>query len=310
MVAALPGHVDLNRLAVFVGVVESGGFTAATDRLGIAKGRVSEQISQLERETSTALFIRTTRKVVLTDAGRTLYDACLPLLNELQTVVSRAGDAGAQLQGVLRVTTTVDHAATFLAPALAKFSRLHPLLAVELRASDAVLNLIEERIDVAIRGGDLPDSRLKATHLGSFEPCLVASPSYLAQRGIPAKPADLQQHDAIALTMVRAALTLNLTGARGQAVSVRLQARIRVDSIPTLRAFAEAGAGVCALDQFSAAASLRSGTLVRVLPRWSMARRAIHAVYPDSRQIPAKTRAFIDFYRAYLGNAMNPRATA
>lgn len=295
------GAPDLNALLVFAAVAEQQGFTAAAEQLAMTKAKVSLVIARLEAQLGHTLFARTTRRVALTDAGQALYDDCMPQLRAVQETLTGFG-SGRALTGTLRVTAPIDYAANTLSAAVAAFAREHPQLAVELRSSDRVVDLLKEGIDVALRMGWLRDSSLRSARLGEFHQVLVAAPAYLARAPRIAQPADLAHHDWVALTLMATPLTWKFTSARGQTRTVRMNARLRTDSVGALRGLLEAGAGLSVMDEFSAEGALRSGTLVRVLPQWSLPRGGIHAVLPPGRYVPAKARAFIDFYKAWLAS--------
>ena len=301
---ALPGKVDLNDLLVFEAVADAGGFTAAAERLGVATAKVSVEIGRLESKLGAALFSRTTRKVVLTDAGQTLYEECQPLLHGLTEAIERAGSGKEDLAGTLRISSTVDHATLILAPALAEFTQRHPHLAVDLRTSDRVVDMIEEGIDVAIRLGWLKDSSLRAVKLGDFEQYVVTSPEYLRRRQ-PNTPEDLITLDWVALTLLPTPLTWKFTGADGETKSIHVKSRLRVDSPGALRSLLQQDTGVSVLDQFNAQEGFSAKRLIRLLPEWSLTSAGIYAVYPSGRQVPAKVRSFIDFYRQYLDELKN-----
>lgn len=297
---ALPGRTDLNDLLVFEAVAEAGGFTAAAERLGVATAKVSVEIGRLESKLGVALFHRTTRRVALTDAGQTLYEECRPLLRGLTEAIERAGAGKDELTGTLRISTTVDHATLTLAPALAAFSKRHPHLAVDLRTSDRVVDLIEEGIDVSIRLGWLRDSSLRAAKLGDFEQYVVASPGYLRRIRAPRAPQDLTGLDWIALTLLPTPFTWRFSASNGETKIVQVKSRLRVDSPAALRSLLEQHAGLSVLDEFNAGAGIRENRLVRLLPEWSLPRAGIYAVYPSGPQVPRKVRSFIDFYQQYL----------
>lgn len=300
---ALPGKIDLNDLLVFQAVAQTGGFTAAAQRLGVATAKVSIEVGRLEARLGLVLFSRTTRKVVLSDAGQALYEECRPLLDGLGEALDRATSGKDSLAGTLRISTTVDHASLSLAPALASFARQHPHLAIDLRTSDRVVDLIDEGIDLTIRLGWLRDSSQRAVRLGQFEQYVVASPAYLRRGGTPATPRDLEALEWIALTLLPAPLTWKFSAADGQAATVHANARLRVDSPAVLRSLVEQDAGISVLDQFNAQLGIDTGRLVRVLPAWSLPAGGMYAVYPPAKQVPAKVRSFIDFYRRYLDQA-------
>lgn len=294
-----PARIDLNALPVFAAVAEAGGFTAAAQRLGVAKAKVSLAVARLEAQLGVTLFSRTTRRVALTEAGQGLYAQCVPALRGVQESLSQVG-ADAELTGSLRIAASVDYAAQTVAPAVAAFAALHPRLEIDLRTSDRVVDMLKEGMDVALRMGWLRDSSLRAAKLGEFEQYLVASPAYLARAPRITAPHDLAGHDWVALTLLQTPLTWQFSSARGQKRVVRVTARLRTDSVGALRSLVLSGCGVSVLDQFSGAEALHTGQLLRVLPAWSLPKGGLHAVYPPGRHVPAKVRAFIDFYAAWL----------
>ena len=294
------GHLYLNALLIFDTVVEAGSFTAAAERLGVAKAKVSVQVARLEQQLGTSLFTRTTRRVALTDAGRVLHAECKPLLQGLQDALHAVGNNDAALSGTLRISTSVDHAMQSLAPAAAEFATLHPALNIDLRSSDRIADLVAEGIDLAIRLGWLRDSSLRAVQLGEFDQYVVASPAYLRRAGKPKRPEQLAELEWLALTLLQSPLTWRFTAKSGETSTVQVKARIRTDSPGALRAMLRRGAGISVLDQYSAEEDIEAGTLVRVLADWQLPRGGVHAVYPSGRHVPPKVRAFIDFYRAWL----------
>ncbi len=297
------GQFDLNSFIYFDAVAEAGSFTTAAERLGVAKAKVSIHVSRLEKRLGIALFARTTRRVMLTEAGRALHAECQPFLHGMQEAIQRIGAGKDQVAGTLRLSTSVNHAARALAPAVIEFARLYPALQIDLRTDDRIVDLVAEGIDLSIRMGWLRDSSLHATRLGEFEQYVVAAPQYLERVGQPARPQDLALGDWIALTLLPTPQTWTFTSAAGQTKLVQMKPRIRVDSPDALRAMLLRGAGFSAVDEYNVRADLRAGDLVRVLADWSLPRGGIHAVYPGGRGAPAKVRAFIDFYREYLARA-------
>jgi DNA-binding transcriptional LysR family regulator len=297
---AIPGRVDLNDLVIFEAVAESGGFTAAAELLGVAPAKISVEINRLEEKLGITLLSRTTRKVILTDEGQTFYEECRPLLQGLHDAIERLGSGKNELTGTLRISSTVEHAALILAPALAEFARHHPSLRIDLRTSDHIVDLIEERIDVAIRFGWLPDSSLRAVKLGDFTQCVVASPEYLQGIKPPEKPEDLANLDWIALTLLPTPLTWDFSNNVGEKRIVHVKSRIKVDSTGALCAMIQQGSGVSILDHFNAREGMQANKMVQLLPEWTLPSAGIYAVYPPGRQVSAKIRIFIDFYKKYL----------
>jgi len=292
------GQVELNRLALFVTVAEAGGFTAAATRLGVTKAMVSQQVSRLESELGAMLFTRTTRKVVLTPEGTSLLAESAPLMARLQEAVDRVGAHAAGLSGTLRVTVGVDHLHAGFAEPLAEFARLHTALHLDVIASDAIVDLVAEGVDVAIRRGWLKDSSLTATSLGEFEQWLVASPEYLARSGKPSRPEQLSEHRCITFSAIQSASpTWRFSTASGAKVGVRIGQGMSCSSPLGVLALAKAGSGVASVAAPSAAEDVTRGTLVRLLPEWRQAKAGVYAVCPASKYLAPKTRTFIDFLR-------------
>lgn len=293
-------RIDLNGLQIFAALAEAGGFTAAADRLGIAKAKVSTEISRLEAQLGISLVNRTTRRVALTEAGHTLYAECVPRLRGIEEALTQLGSPSAELNGTLRIGCTVDHAEQSLGRAVAEFAALHPRLHIELRTSDRVVDLVEEGLDVSFRMGWLRDSSLRAVKLADFAQYIVASPEYLARAGVPHHPEELARHEWVALSLLPTPLTWAFTRADGESRSVRTRGHLRADSAAALRALLEGGAGISALDQFSARPAIHSGRLQRVLPDWTPPGGGLYAVYAPNRHPPARVRQFVDHYRRQL----------
>lgn len=293
-------QIDLNSLTIFDCVAEVGSFTGAADRLGVAKAKVSVQVARLERQLGMALFARTTRQVTLTDAGRALHLQCQPLLRGLSDALAEAGNEQGELSGMLRISTTAQQAAQSVGPALVEFTARHPRLAVDLRTGDRVLDMVAEGIDLSFRMGWLRDSTQRAIKLGNFSQFVVASPAYLKAHGAPKRPEHLAQHAWVALSLLPTPLTWKFSHADGKDVVVHMNGRFEVDSPTTLLSLVEHGAGISALEEVTLKPALEAGTLVKLLPKWTLPEGGLYAVLPPGRQVPAKVRAFIDFYRAYL----------
>ncbi len=297
---ALPGKIDLNDLVVFVAVAETGGFTSAAARLDVATAKISVEISRLEAKLGVALFSRTTRKVALTDAGQALYEKSGPLLQQLSEAIDHVMSGQEQLAGTLRISATVDHATLSLVPALAEFSRQHPYLAIDLRTSDRVVDLIDDAIDVSIRLGWLRDSSNRAAKLGEFEQYVVGSPKYFKDGRLPSEPDHLEVLDWIALTLLPAPFTWKFVSPEGETRTVHVKSRIRADSPGVLRSMLQEGMGISVLDQFNAQDAIASRRLVRLLPDWTLPSAGIYAIYAPGKQVAGKVRSFIDFYSQYL----------
>lgn len=291
---------DLNDLLIFGAVAEAGSFTAAAERLGVSKARVSLQVRRLEQALGLELFHRTTRRVGLTAPGQALLTEGVPHLRKALEVVARMPKDAAGLSGTLRISCTVDHAVQTLAPHLVEFAALHPKVEIDLRSSDRVVDLVRDGIDIGLRMGWLPDSSLRAVKLGSFDQVVVAAPAYLRRAGVPAHPDELARHEWIALTLLPAPLTWKFSAARSRSATVRVKTQLRTDNAGSLRSLLEAGAGVSVADEPGVRAALQAGRLQRLLPNWILPSGGMYAVFPPGRHIPGHVQAFVAFYRSKL----------
>ncbi|MFZ6742329.1 LysR family transcriptional regulator [Undibacterium sp. JH2W] len=293
-------QIDLNSLTIFAAVVEAGSFTAAADRLDVAKAKISVQINRLERQLGLSLFTRTTRQMALTDAGRHLHEQCQPLLSGLRDALTQVGSQQGELTGLLRLSASVSHATLAIAPAVAEFSRLHPQLSIDMRTGDRISDLVADGIDLSFRMGWLRDSSQRAIKLGEFQQYIVAAPCYLKKHGTPKIPEDLREHRWIALSLLPTPLTWKISDANGNVHSLHMKSRMQVDSPTALLALLQSGAGISAMEELSSTAAIKAGKLQRLLPGYELPRGGVYAVLPPGRHIPAKVRAFIDFYKSFI----------
>lgn len=291
--------LNLQRLAIFVAVVDAGSFTAAAVALGQTKAVVSFNVKQLESELGVSLLVRSTRRLALTDAGERFYQRCLRLLQDAENLLDDVRRDHHGLSGVLRITTTPEYGAQVVVPALAAFSQLHPRLRIQHVSSSYHADLISERFDVAIRLGQLADSSLRAALLDSFAIVPVASPAYLVRHPI-ASLAQLAQAQWIAHSRLSSPLSWQVITPEHQAVLFKVEdaATLMGDSAAALLAFALHGAGVALLPEWLVRPALAEGKLCPLLTDHQFPAQSIYALYPNTRHVPEKVRAFIDFLRA------------
>ena len=291
------GALNLNRLAVFVAVVEAGSLTAAAARLGVAKTMVSTHMQRLEIELGTRLLVRTTRRISLTEAGEEFYAASCKILRDVKDAVLAVGDGATEPRGTLRVTAPIDYGATVITPALVALRGQYPALKVELFSADRRFDLIAERIDVAIRLGRLADSSHQAFKIGSYTKWLVASPQFLERNGCPQTLDDLSRFPFISLSALTQPLLFKFEGPAEEKRAVRFKAAFSANTAPACKAATLAGGGIAVLTDFSISEDIAAGRLVRLLPEWTLPSSDIHAVLPVARQYPPKVRTFIDFLK-------------
>ncbi|EGE4653917.1 LysR family transcriptional regulator [Salmonella bongori serovar 40:z35:-] len=291
--------LNLQRISLFVAVVESGSFTAAAAASGQTKAVVSVNIRQLENELGVTLLLRSTRRLTLTDAGALFYQKSVQLLNAAKNLQDEVRASHRGLDGELRITTTPEFGEQVVVPLLAQFSQRHPELRIRHRSSSHHADLIAERFDVAIRLGSLADSRYRATLISRFTILPVASPQWIAHHPI-SSPDALARAEWIIHERLPTPLRWPLTDNHGQPSRLEISkaGRISADSARALMAFALAGSGVALLPIWLVKTALEKGTLVHVLPDYHFPRQGIYAVYPDARHVSTKVRVFIDFLRA------------
>ena len=290
-------HSD--ELALFVAVVEAGSFRQAADNLGIDNSVVSRGVKRLEQKLATQLLNRTTRRVTLTDEGDWFYRRAARLLDEMADAENQLLARRQQPQGILRVDAATPFILHQLVPLIGEFRRRYPAIELQLESSDGFINLLERRVDVAIRIGELADSSLRALPLGSSRLRILAAPDYLARCGTPVLPADLAQHQLLGFSTSDNLNLWPLMGEHGDRLPI--QPQLKASSGETLRQLALTGEGLVCLSDFMTAEDRASGALVEVLARSnSGASRPIHAVFYTDAQRNPRLRAWLDFLREKL----------
>lgn len=290
--------VNLNRLAVFVAVVEAGSITAAANRLRVAKTVVSSHIRRLEAEIGTGLLARTTRRMGLTDAGQRFYSAAREILELTELAIQEAAGDASALKGTLRISAPVDYGALVVVPALVRLREMHPRLDIELSCDDRYVDLIADNIDVAIRLGRSVDSTYRSAKIGSFVKRVVASPEFVRKNGLPRTPDELAAQPFIALSTLPRPTTIELQTDDGVKSYVKCPHALLANTAYACRAAALAGGGFAVLTDFSSADDIRSGTLVQLLPEWRSPEADIRAVFPPASRLPFKARAVLDLLRS------------
>lgn len=291
--------IDPNDLLLFARIAETGSFSKAALRLDLPKSTVSRRIAQLEAALGERLLQRTTRRLLLTEFGDSLLQHARLVVEQVEAVGALAAHRQQEPSGKLRLSMPSDFANLGLSGMLAEFIRRYPAITLELDLSPRRVDLVAENFDIAIRMGDLPDdATLAARHIAFEHIGLYASPAYLATRGLPETPDDLEKHDLLCLLSRNGgAQAWQLT--RGKvAWSRELPAKLTANSPDLLARIACAGAGIAASSELFAHPYLKTGELVRVLPEWELPQVTGWAVFPGRRLMPAKTRAFLDMLQS------------
>jgi DNA-binding transcriptional LysR family regulator len=287
----------LQELAVLVAVVDHGSLAAASRRLRQSPPAVTRALAALEDRVGVRLVERTTRRLSVTEAGRAFAERARALLNEYDTAV--AGLSEAPLRGLLRVTAPLQFGRRHVAPLVIGFLDTFSEMQVDLVLNDRNLDLIEHGLDVAIRIGPLEDSALHARRVGEVRRVLVASPSYLAKRGAPEKPADLAAHDTI-FESTRSEPSEWRFGPPKRTIVVRLSPRLLVNEAEARLVAVRAGQGIARVLSYQVSEELEAGSLVRLLAAFEPAPLPIHLVALRSGHKAPKAKAFLDYAAASL----------
>ncbi len=282
-------------LQTFVGVVESGSFSAAAERLNVAKSAVSRRVAALESRLGVQLFARTTRRLNLTDSGKSFYEHCVRILADLEEAESAVMQAHGELRGRLRVALPVSFGLRHMRGPILEFAGLHPLVEFDLDFNDRRVDLLEEGIDVAIRIGRLSDSSLIARALFQATTVLCASPHYLEQHGVPRTAADLASHVCLVYSNVREPDRWVYTDPQGRKGSVKVPVGMHGNSGDFLCDAATAGIGITLQPTFIAYEAILRGELITLLTDHQWPHTPAYAVYPPTRHLSYRVRAFIDF---------------
>jgi len=288
-------------IRLFIRVVDLGSFSKAAADLGIGQPSATKLVAQLEAQLGARLLHRSTHGVTPTEIGQIYYEKCRLIAHHVEEAQSVAALMQSQLQGGLRITTSVAFGRRVLVPLVMRFMKLNPKLQIELSFEDRYVDLVAQGIDVAIRMGRLADSTLGARFLGINPWVVVASPGYLAQRGTPRSLADLADHDALVYSTVQGDARWLFTAADGQLHPVAVRGPLRSNNLSALLAAARGGMGLAALPWYVAHESVKAGAVQPVLTDWSLPSQEIHAVYPSPRLVPAKVSGFIEWLQGQIG---------
>jgi DNA-binding transcriptional LysR family regulator len=284
----------LDDLALFARVVEAGSFSGAARDLGLSKSAVSKRLARLEERLGVRLLHRTTRRLSLSEAGRTLYDHARQAVAAAQAGEEAVARLQERPRGVLTVNAPVSFGSLHLAPVISRFLNRYPEVSVDMTVDDRVLDLVESGFDVAVRIAELPESSLIARRLAPARHVVCAAPAYLERFGEPRDPADLAHHNCLTYAYSRQGPEWPFDGPGGPE-TVRVGGNLQVNHGDGLRAAAVAGLGVALLPTFIVGDDLRAGRLQPLLPAYRTRELSIYAVYPERRHLPAKVRAFVDF---------------
>jgi DNA-binding transcriptional LysR family regulator len=288
-------------LGLFVEVARLGGFAPAARSLGVDPSSVSRAVAALEAELGVRLFQRSTRKLALTEAGHLYLSRIEPLVNELHQAREEALSTSKGVTGSLRLTASVSFGYQRLAPLLAEFRARHPLLKLEVLMTDTNLNLVNDRIDLAIRLGSRFEGDVVCTKLMNTRYRVVASPSYIRKFGRPLKPRDLKQHSCLLLTLPEFRSAWHFKDRKGKMQDVDVSGEVIVSNPLVQQRCALEAIGPALLADWLSDELVAAGKLVDLFPDYSVTATTfdtgVWLLYPSRNYLPGKVRAMIDFLR-------------
>lgn len=295
----MKAQIGLDRLTgliAFARAASLGSYTAAARALSVSPSAVSKSVQRLEEHFGLMLFTRTTRSLILTPEGRDLYERALRILREVEDIDQAAVASRAEPSGVLKVTAPLPIGLNILAPALPRFREQYPRLAIDLRLGDQYSDIVEQGIDVALRVGNLTDSRLVSRPLGPHRIGAFASPHYLKRKGVPLTAEDLAAHECVNFRYQSTGQSLKWPyEADNKQLELAPDSAFTVDVSDAVAAVMAAGGGIGISPHYVAAPYVRRGELVPILPQFTAERFVITALWPQSRRGSPNVKAFIAF---------------
>jgi DNA-binding transcriptional LysR family regulator len=291
---------DFEAWAVFAAVADTGSFTAAAEALSLSKAKVSKAVSRLEAELGTVLFHRTSRRLSLSAAGRSLVDHARRIRMDGEAAVEAARDEAVLLSGTVRIAVPMSFGLRAVAPLVAQFMALHPGILIDMHLSDARVDLVEEGFDLALRIAVLPDSSLRAIRLRPVQLYIIASPEYCTRHGTPRHPGDLEAHKAVHYANSSQPGVWPLTGPDGTRGLARPAAALIVNNADAAMPAVFDGQCMAALPDFFCEEGLSNGRLLRLLPDWRFEPSTLSIVTPPSPHRPARVEALIAWLRKGL----------
>lgn len=293
---------QLEDMALFVRIVESGSITKASEQLDIAKSAVSRRLKELETSLNTQLISRTTRRSTVTEAGQKYYQQACSILSEIEVLNEQISGVASQIEGTMRMTAPLSFGLMHLNDIIHNYAQQHPQLNFELDFSDRHIDLVEEGYEMAIRIGELKDSSYQAKRLTVIRRVLCASPDYIARAGMPQTIADLKQHAFLQYGLQSKQGEIDLIDASGQHHKIETQSRIKANNGNFLLDMAIKGYGIAYMPTFIAYQSLAEGKLIPVMADFELPTLNAYAVYPENRFLSKRCRLLIDYIIETIGD--------
>lgn len=292
----------LTDIALFLRVLDLGSISAAARNLDISVAVASKRLQRLEHDLGVRLLHRTTRRLHPTPEGAALATQGRMLVEDLEALTTGLRQAGGEVSGTLRLSTSASFGRQYISPLLPEFLALHPALKISIDLDDQLLDLVSSGFDLAIRIGTLDDSSLVSRQLAINKRVLCASPEYVRRHGTPETPADLERHQCLLLVGSQGRQDVwRMSDAAGKEIAVRVNGRLESNLGEALRDAAVAGLGIALHSTWHICDDLRTGRLQVVLPEYSIADSGIYAVMPQRRLVPPRVRTFVEFLASRFG---------
>lgn len=307
--------MDTNNLQIFVEVMRRGSFAAVARELDVVPSTISRAVASLESELGVRLLQRTTRQLKPTEAGQAYFQRVEPLIEELEQARSVTVDLGKGPVGKLRLTASMTFGNTAIVPLLSEFMDRYPGLSLHLDLSDAVVDIVDQGIDLAIRLGQVIDTELVVTKLADMQFVATASPAYLARYGTPQTPQDLQHHQCLVLPVAGMRSEWLFRDRQGRVTAIQPNSRLQMTNALALKQCALADMGITLSSKWTVWQELKAGKLVELLTDYEPTiidfDNAIWLVYPSRHYLPLKVRVFIDFIKEKFrqGNPWDPHSS-
>ena len=286
----------LQAMEVFVQVVDAGSFTRAAETLQLPKATVTTLVQSLERSLSAKLLHRTTRLVTVTTDGAAFYERCVRILSDVRDAEESLSRTRASPSGRLRVDVSTGLASEVLIPALPAFFERYPDILLELGSTDRPVDLVEEGVDCAIRGGELWDTNLIARRVGVINFLTAASPAYLDRYGVPRHPRELERHRCVNYFSTKTGKIHDWDFRRGdERIEIAMRGVIALNDSNVYVQAGLAGLGVIQLTDYQLLQHVASGRMIQLLPDWTSDPLPVHIVYPQNRHLSAKVRVFVEW---------------
>lgn len=285
----------LDAMTTFVRVVDTGSVSAAAEYLEVAKSAVSRRLRDLEAHLGAELLRRTTRRLTLTETGRAYYERCVRILADVTEAEDAVSSQHGELAGRLRVAAPLSFGLLHLQPAIDDFLATHPRVQFDLDLNDREVDLVAEGFDVGVRIAQLPDSSLIARRLAPIRAIACAGPDYLDRKGVPSDPQELTQHECLVYSNLQEPAVWRYVDGNGQKRRVHVRARLSANNGDFIRQAAVAGNGIILSPTFIVYRDIAEGRLVPILEDTEWPVLQTYALYPQTRHLSARVRAFVDF---------------